>query len=614
MSSDRVVVLLDMDCFYCQVEEGLDPSLRGVPAAVVQYNDWRGGGIIAVNYEARAFGVTRNMRGMDAQAKCSEIRLVRVPTEREKADLSKYREAGKKVISAITEFQPGFILERASVDEAYMDITAVVNATVSQNVDLSDLPNTWIVGHEKDEVQDWLRSLNADDVRLALGAKIMEEVRQRVFDKTGYRCSAGIAHNKILAKISCGLHKPNQQTVLPHASVPILYESLKLKKLRGLGGKFGEEVCESLGITTAKDLASISLKTLQTFFDGKTSLWLYKLGQGLDDEPVKERELPKSIGCSKNFRGPKNRLDSLEKVQKWLKMLADELSERLIKDKESNARVARTLNVNLWLEGQSGSVSRGGPMGSYDAEGIAQRALILIQRLNRASDGSWKPAILLISLNAGKFEEGTGSSSKSIVSFLSSKKMPHEASSSKDDSPKPFSNNNSAETLYYSNIDPSLLESLPLEIKAEIESEMKRQSSDKVDDTLAKPILSFLNSKKVKDASTELNNASTSNGVSQHSYYSNIDSSLLESLPPDIKSEIESEMDRINKESTQCSQCGLEVSPFDLPEHLDYHAAKKLQRDLQGSHLPMTKRKSTETSDSSTSKKQKNILSFFNKI
>ncbi|QQP52330.1 DNA polymerase etalike, partial [Caligus rogercresseyi] len=528
---------------------------------------WRGGGIIAVNYEARAFGVTRNMRGMDAQAKCSEIRLVR-------ADLSKYREAGKKVISAITEFQPGFILERASVDEAYMDITAVVNATVSQNVDLSDLPNTWIVGHEKDEVQDWLRSLNADDVRLALGAKIMEEVRQRVFDKTGYRCSAGIAHNKILAKISCGLHKPNQQTVLPHASVPILYESLKLKKLRGLGGKFGEEVCESLGITTAKDLASISLKTLQTFFDGKTSLWLYKLGQGLDDEPVKERELPKSIGCSKNFRGPKNRLDSLEKVQKWLKMLADELSERLIKDKESNARVARTLNVNLWLEGQSGSVSRGGPMGSYDAEGIAQRALILIQRLNRASDGSWKPAILLISLNAGKFEEGTDA---------------HEASSSKDDSPKPFSNNNSAETLYYSNIDPSLLESLPLEIKAEIESEMKRQSSDKVDDTLAKPILSFLNSKKVKDASTELNNASTSNV-----------------LAPDIKSEIESEMDRINKESTQCSQCGL--------EHLDYHAAKKLQRDLQGSHLPMTKRKSTETSDSSTSKKQKNILSFFNKI
>ena len=37
--------------------------LTGRPAAVVQYNTWKGGGIIAVNYEARAKGVTRNMRG-----------------------------------------------------------------------------------------------------------------------------------------------------------------------------------------------------------------------------------------------------------------------------------------------------------------------------------------------------------------------------------------------------------------------------------------------------------------------------------------------------------------------------------------------------------------------
>lgn len=41
---DRVVVLIDMDCFYCQVEEKLDPKLEGEPIAVVQYNAWRGGG------------------------------------------------------------------------------------------------------------------------------------------------------------------------------------------------------------------------------------------------------------------------------------------------------------------------------------------------------------------------------------------------------------------------------------------------------------------------------------------------------------------------------------------------------------------------------------------
>lgn len=42
--TDRVVVLVDMDCFYCQVEEKLNPKLEGKPIAVVQYNAWRGGG------------------------------------------------------------------------------------------------------------------------------------------------------------------------------------------------------------------------------------------------------------------------------------------------------------------------------------------------------------------------------------------------------------------------------------------------------------------------------------------------------------------------------------------------------------------------------------------
>lgn len=41
---ERVVVLVDMDCFYCQVEEKLNADLKDKPIAVVQYNAWRGGG------------------------------------------------------------------------------------------------------------------------------------------------------------------------------------------------------------------------------------------------------------------------------------------------------------------------------------------------------------------------------------------------------------------------------------------------------------------------------------------------------------------------------------------------------------------------------------------
>lgn len=40
----KIIVLIDMDCFYCQVEEQLNPDIAGKPVAVVQYDAWHTGG------------------------------------------------------------------------------------------------------------------------------------------------------------------------------------------------------------------------------------------------------------------------------------------------------------------------------------------------------------------------------------------------------------------------------------------------------------------------------------------------------------------------------------------------------------------------------------------
>lgn len=115
---------------------------------------------------------------------------------------------------------------------------------------------------------------------LACAAAAVAELRAAVHAELGYTCSAGVAHTKLMAKLCSGcvpvggkavpaaacrsphsrlncparplappprrLHKPAQQTVLPASAVPALLGPLPIPKLKGLGGKFGEQA--SMGV------------------------------------------------------------------------------------------------------------------------------------------------------------------------------------------------------------------------------------------------------------------------------------------------------------------------------------------------------------------------------
>uniref|UniRef100_A0A8C9URN2 UmuC domain-containing protein n=1 Tax=Spermophilus dauricus TaxID=99837 RepID=A0A8C9URN2_SPEDA len=148
---DRVVALVDMDCFFVQVEQRQNPHLRNKPCAVVQYKSWKGGGIIAVSYEARAFGVTRNMWADDAKKLCPDLLLAQVRESRGKANLTKYREASVEVMEVMSRFA---VIERASIDEAYVDLTSAVQEKLQKlqghpiSADL--LPTTYIEGLPQD--------------------------------------------------------------------------------------------------------------------------------------------------------------------------------------------------------------------------------------------------------------------------------------------------------------------------------------------------------------------------------------------------------------------------------------------------------------------------------
>lgn len=80
------------------------------------------------------------------------------------------------------------IVERASVDEAYLDITELVEDRLRNNymMDFVKFENTRVVGYEIGEYVNSLDlNLNEQDYRLAIGAIITEEIRTAVYNVTG---------------------------------------------------------------------------------------------------------------------------------------------------------------------------------------------------------------------------------------------------------------------------------------------------------------------------------------------------------------------------------------------------------------------------------------------
>lgn len=62
--------------------------------------------------------------------------------------------------------------------------------------------------------------------RLRIGAHIATEMRRTLQEELGITCCAGVAHNKLLAKLVGKHRKPNDQTLLYTTQVPQLLASL----------------------------------------------------------------------------------------------------------------------------------------------------------------------------------------------------------------------------------------------------------------------------------------------------------------------------------------------------------------------------------------------------
>ncbi|CAJ0597286.1 unnamed protein product [Cylicocyclus nassatus] len=450
---ERVIALIDMDCFYVQVEQREKPELWGKPTVVVQHaREGAPGGILAVSYEARKFGVKRMMMIPQAKAKCPELNVCFVPQGEhiDKADIQKYRDASAEVFDVLNNFDERIIVERASVDEAFLDMTELVDKTILefgaaqllQNLtsNLSTtLPTTHVAdGNDRDNedvydreasLRSWLDNRCATEIshlRLAVAAEFVEQMRARIRECTQFYCSGGIGNNKMLAKLICARHKPRQQTIIPFDFVPVIFSETRVGDIRMLGGKLGHAIQGLLPVETMGDLAAMPFELIEKHFGG-TARWISQLAKGYDDEPVKPRNNQLSIAVSKNFLG-KNALTTVAEVRRYIDGLCKELCKRLVDDQVKNKRTAQNVIFGFFDDSYV-RASKTAKITSYSPQAVADAVWGAAKTFNRAPLGSdqWIPPIYNLSMSASRFTEGISIQSKNIMEWVEKRLQSNEA-------------------------------------------------------------------------------------------------------------------------------------------------------------------------------------------
>ncbi len=275
-----------MDCFYAAVEMRERPELAGQPIAVGGGS--RRGVVTTCNYEARRYGVRSAMPGFQARALCPHLIFLPVRFDLYRAESAKVRQ----ILLSVTP-----LVEPLSLDEAYLDVTG--NGRYAWD--------------------------------------IAKDIRRRIFEETGLTASAGIAPNKMLAKIASDWRKPNGQFAITPDRVDAFMRDLPVRKIWGVGPKSAERFAAE-GIHTCGDLQRFSLAEM-VLRHGKWGEELYHLCRGIDDRPVCPDRIRKSLSNERTYL---ENLTSFEACAAALEELIDELREDLHR-KASERRIHKVL-------------------------------------------------------------------------------------------------------------------------------------------------------------------------------------------------------------------------------------------------------------------------------
>src|SRR5512146_542698 len=260
----RTILHIDLDAFYCAVEETRNPELRGKAFAVGGKPEERGV-VASCSYAARRMGI-RSAMPMSRALRLSPG-LIIIPSRHRH-----YSEVSHQVMERLRALTS--LMEQISIDEAFLDIS-----------DIQESPEI-----------------------------IARNLQARIRNELQLPCSIGIASNKLVAKIATEVGKslalreikaqgeikpPNALTIVPFGEEATFLAPLPAEMLWGVGPKTSARLTE-LGIHTIGDIAKWPESEMIRMF-GENGRDLARHSKGIDDRPITTERETKSISQEITF-------------------------------------------------------------------------------------------------------------------------------------------------------------------------------------------------------------------------------------------------------------------------------------------------------------------------
>ncbi|MCD6400103.1 DNA polymerase IV [candidate division WOR-3 bacterium] len=226
-----MILLCDIDAFFASVEAIKNPSLRGKP--IIVGGDTKRGVAATASYEARRYGIHSGMPLYLARKLCPHCIFLR-------GNFADYEKFSDKFFKVLERFSPS--IERASLDEAYLDISGTER--------LFGPP-------------------------LKLGSKIKYTIEK----DTGLNVTIGIGISKLVAKLAASTVKPDGLIYIPREKTSEFLKYFPLKETKWLGS-INIDRLQNMGINTVGEMLSLSPSILSNLLDRNGLKWLGLLKDG----------------------------------------------------------------------------------------------------------------------------------------------------------------------------------------------------------------------------------------------------------------------------------------------------------------------------------------------